>query len=578
MVASEETEPGYGWPYDLILDELVSTPTLTPAALAETIVQQYAQSYNTSDEPTTQSAISLTQISDVAQKLNAFTQAVTTNNTLWDEMDQLRLEVDKFAVPEHKDLWHIADRMEQLSGDATVDGAAASLKAAIGNCILANHASPVFENAKGLAIYFPGATDYDPTYGEALNNIDFMQLNQWDEFLIAYFNGGDGGTGTEDPEIDYGTDVYEPNNNFGLAFGPLKNDLAYQGYLIDASDIDIYRLEIPEGGNIDIQLDVPADFDLYLLQPDQSDFALIAYSEEAGTTSEILTGYIDPGVYYLAVTSYDTHPDPYSLAISGVAEMTGQVIYQTTLAYDFDDPQNYIWGTTLGDAAACMYSLPSVPARLDKIWLNLQDLDAGELGGDGTFYLYAEDYYGYLLSDTVRQLTPPDTGWLYLDLQPENIFIYGDFLVAIMYDGFNTPGIGYDDTKSFGNNLFFSTDYADGYIEDPGTYFIRAEITYVVSNNLPTGTRKEILDPVSVTAFPNPFRDNMAVKYRLQQPGDVEITVMDSQGIIVAKHLRKGQPAGEDIYQLEGSGLSPGMYILQVKTNGQMIQKKVIRR
>ena len=56
-------------------------------------------------------------------------------------------------------------------------------------------------------------------------------------------------------------------------------------------------------------------------------------------------------------------------------------------------------------------------------------------GGDGTFYLYATDYYGDLLSDTVRMLTPPDTGWLYLDLAPENIYVNGDFLLAVMYDG-----------------------------------------------------------------------------------------------------------------------------------------------
>ncbi len=469
--------------------------------------------------------------------------------------------------------------MQQLSSDANVDAASANLKTAITDCVIKYYSySPNFANSKGLAIYFPDATAYNPHYGEASNNIDFMQLNQWDEFLIAYFNGGSGGTGTNDPEINYGADPYEPNNNFGLAYGPIKNDNAYHGYLIDASDIDIYRLEIPENSYITIDLDVPADFDLYLLQPSGSDFSLLASSEESGSTSESLVGNIVPGVYYLAVTAYDTHQNPYSLTINGITETTDPVLYQTTLAYDFGDPSDYIWGTTMGDAAACMYSLPSVPARLNKIWLNLQDLDAGGLGGDGTFYLYAADFYGDLLSDTIRQLTPPDTGWLYLDLEPENIYIYGDFLVAIMYDGFNTPGIGYDDTKSFGNNLFFSADYPDGYMEDPGTYFIRAEVEYLASNDTPTGTEKVLIDPVSVSAYPNPFIENTEVKYLLNQSGDVDIIITDINGHSISRQTLKNQPAGQGSYQLEGAGLAPGMYILQVKTNGQLIQKKLIRK
>ena len=65
---------------------------------------------------------------------------------------------------------------------------------------------------------------------------------------------------------------------------------------------------------------------------------------------------------------------------------------------------------------------------------------------------------------------------------------------------------------------FSPSDYTDGYIEDPGTYFIRAEVEYYVSN-LTTGKRDVVLDPSSVTAFPNPFRDNAQVQYLLKLAG-----------------------------------------------------------
>ena len=576
MVGSEETEPADGWPYDLILNDLTTSPAITPADLAKTIVQRYGQYYDVSQEPTTLSAINLQSIANVASKLDNFTQAITSNNSLWTVVDQIRTEADKFYIPEHKDLWHIADLMLQLSSDAAVDAAATGLKTAITDCIIGYHTfSPNFANAKGLAIYFPDATNYNAHYGEAANGIDFMQQSQWDEFLISYFNGGNGGGGTGDPEINYGTDIFEPNNNLALAYGPLKNSTAYQGYIVDAADIDLYRLEIPAISDISINLDVPVDFDLYLLQPDGTDLSVLAGSEMAGNASESLEGSINPGVYYLAVTSYDVSPDPYTLTVNGVAESSGSVLYNTTLAYDFGNPKYYIWGTALGDAAACLYQLPSVPAKLNKIWFNIQNLDAAGLGGDGTFYLYATDYYGNLLADTVRQLTPPDTGWVYVDLSPEDIYVNGDFLVAFMYDGQNTPGIGYDTTKSFGNNLFFSSDYADGYQEETGTYFIRAEIEYYVTD-IATGTRDAVLDPSDVTAFPNPFRENALVKYLLKRSGEVEIFITDMQGRTLIRQTLKNQPAGQSTYQLNGTGLSPGIYTVSLKIDGQVIQKKLV--
>ena len=86
-----------------------------------------------------------------------------------------------------------------------------------------------------------------------------MQQSQWDEFLISYFNGGTGG-GSGDPDINYGTDIYEPNNNLALAYGPVKNDQVYQGYLLDNSDVDLYRLEIPTSCNISVDLGCPGRF------------------------------------------------------------------------------------------------------------------------------------------------------------------------------------------------------------------------------------------------------------------------------------------------------------------------------
>ena len=69
MVASEETEPGDGWPYDSILSALTQNPTMTPQELAKTIVEKYIDFYGTSGSQTL-SAIDLTKVGDVASALS----------------------------------------------------------------------------------------------------------------------------------------------------------------------------------------------------------------------------------------------------------------------------------------------------------------------------------------------------------------------------------------------------------------------------------------------------------------------------------------------------------------------------
>ena len=69
MVASEETEPGDGWPYDTILTALTQDPGMTAQELGQTIVEKYIAYYGTSGTQTL-AAIDLTKIGDVAAALS----------------------------------------------------------------------------------------------------------------------------------------------------------------------------------------------------------------------------------------------------------------------------------------------------------------------------------------------------------------------------------------------------------------------------------------------------------------------------------------------------------------------------
>ena len=75
LVASEETEPGNGWPYDTILSALTQNPTMTASDLGTTIVDKYMAYYGTSGSQT-MAAIDLTKVADLAAALDQLAQAL----------------------------------------------------------------------------------------------------------------------------------------------------------------------------------------------------------------------------------------------------------------------------------------------------------------------------------------------------------------------------------------------------------------------------------------------------------------------------------------------------------------------
>ncbi|MBU4313249.1 MAG: hypothetical protein KJ821_00420, partial [Actinobacteria bacterium] len=77
LVASEENEPGDGWPYDTILSQLVVNPTASPEQLATDIVDKYIYSYPYND--VTQSAIDLSYMNTLATQLSNFALAIMSD-------------------------------------------------------------------------------------------------------------------------------------------------------------------------------------------------------------------------------------------------------------------------------------------------------------------------------------------------------------------------------------------------------------------------------------------------------------------------------------------------------------------
>lgn len=83
----------------------------------------------------------------------------------------------------------------------------------------------------------------------------------------------------------------------------------------------------------------------------------------------------------------------------------------------------------------------------------------------------------------------------------------------------------------------------------------------------------------SISAYPNPFGDNLILEYRLNNAGFVKVDLLDNSGKLVQAILSENQSQGGHRKTLtsEISSLSPGIYYIKAIIDGNVIVKKVVK-
>lgn len=185
FVASEETEPGDGYPYDGILASL--KPGMNAADFVKPWVAAYAASYNggtQGNSASTQSAIDLSKLNDVKDAIDGFAKAAIAGNFGSQFKDALT-KVQKFYYRTNIDLLHLVQILKPVIKDEGFQTAATKLENALGAAIVANGTTgATMRNAKGLAIYFP-ATSY--SFDAAYAKLAFAVDSLWDEMVADYY-------------------------------------------------------------------------------------------------------------------------------------------------------------------------------------------------------------------------------------------------------------------------------------------------------------------------------------------------------------------------------------------------------
>jgi hypothetical protein len=191
IVASEESEPNEGWPYDALLPLLVNNPGLKTAAFASHIVRAYCQSYIDMGNPNdvTQAALDLARMGDLNTALDHLAEELYVKlprgaNQIWT------------AQYKSKSFWHstlfdigsFSSQIKRATRTVPVkkaaDEVAAALKTGQGQFVMAEaHHGAGVTACSGVTIYLPS-----PLSGMSrfYKDLEFAQKQKWLKLLKAY--------------------------------------------------------------------------------------------------------------------------------------------------------------------------------------------------------------------------------------------------------------------------------------------------------------------------------------------------------------------------------------------------------
>jgi len=264
LVASEEIEPGSGYPYDKILTHLQQTPALTPKQLGTAIVDEYGASYNNDPrgQTATQSLADLSKVESFNDSLLGFADSLSGNlaqnrPTVLGALDSS--DVLRFRLQNNADIHTAMAAMQSVTG-AIATSATATGSAYDGSGIVADTAATGRDTAAtGLSMFFPTATFDSSDLEQYRQNTSFLPLQPWYTALANLRDSSSTatvpGTGavnafsvilswasTPDGKqsgVDLDLYVYEPNGDFAV---PVNGTVSENGLLSgDSYDTGVPR-------------------------------------------------------------------------------------------------------------------------------------------------------------------------------------------------------------------------------------------------------------------------------------------------------------------------------------------------
>ncbi len=212
ILASQQTEPGGGWPYEKVLESVVDYPD-SPEVIIEKSVQYYIASYEDPDTEisdnelwnVTLSGIRTEKIPELTEKIKDFVSYAKKN------MAQMTMPIRKmldnvtvYDLNQNVDMYHMFALMaEELPNgeakDMCIDIMDSIYDVVVYNMMTENHPNGWWwdsegkanyyydvSNSHGISIYFPKMRKKYYTY--TYKQLEFSEDTDWDELLDIFFS------------------------------------------------------------------------------------------------------------------------------------------------------------------------------------------------------------------------------------------------------------------------------------------------------------------------------------------------------------------------------------------------------
>jgi hypothetical protein len=190
LVASEETEGGSGYNYNILFNKAIKDAVskiqqaalfkvnVDPEEFAKIIVES-AKEY--SDDIQTISAVDLDKVNDLVSKLDEFAKLILSSPK--QDIQKLKEKIrqtQSFAIGSYRDLYHFAKLIyEDNSISQDLRNKAKEIMDALNKYIVNKFSNNKYKNAYGVSIELPSYGNVDPKY----KNTQFAKNTSWDEML-----------------------------------------------------------------------------------------------------------------------------------------------------------------------------------------------------------------------------------------------------------------------------------------------------------------------------------------------------------------------------------------------------------
>ncbi len=438
LMASQETEPGDGYPYDDMFSYLINHPTEAPDVVGSAFVDLYVNSYDDgsqgSSSDVTMALVNVTAVAKLINPVNSLSQIlIDSMNNAVDIVTNALEETESYA--DHTELDFI-DFLNNLKYEASsfnnITDAVNNLLPLAENAVIHSRSLSEHPNTNGLGVYLPEyKSEYDHNYDIA---VDWSFDTLWDEFLIDY-------TTTHGDYLDSATPISEGTHSF--------SELPQDYY-------DIFRLSVNVTSApllLEITLNIQnsdADLDLYLID---TQGYIIESAETINNPEKVTHMFTSTQLVGIIVYGY-YGASAYDLTIStSNMNLLSPGIHTDTLSAE--DQSNYY---------ALQINVFENPIILDTI-LSFDD--------DNDFDLYIYDdlsFYSSAWSDNPEEiLTTIDYNTTLL-VEVYSFSGFGDYTLDISIDEYILPIVQLDlntEPLDMNNNGFLDQlDYHNNIISD----------------------------------------------------------------------------------------------------------------